>query len=695
MKKITIVLVLVWMFCIHTIVAQKASEAPIPSIQVIARVNDANQVLLRWAATTSSAWIKGNKFGYMIERFTVKRDGVHLNQPEKKQLTSVPILPTPVAEWEAVIQENDQAAIMAQALYGENFEITQMQGGLAQIVNKAKEIEQRFSFALFAADMDFEVAKMAGLGFVDTDVKQNETYFYLVKSAVPETVAVITPAKILVTPSKKEALPKPIDLIAVGDDKSVLLTWEYAMFKKVFTSYFVERSEDGTHFTRLGDTPLVNLNDTPERPANRMFYIDTIPQNNKTYHYRVIGISPFGAESPASDTVTAKGVKKLEAVPHISGHTFDQTGAVMLTWDFDKKAEQEISGFELNWAAQEKGPYTTVTTDIPATERTTRYLNPAPSNYFRIKAIGKHRQHTTSLTAFVQTIDSIPPAAPTAVRGVVDTLGVVQLEWAANAEKDLLGYRIFRGNLAKEEVAQLTVSPIAATTYTDTVQLRSLNSKVYYQVVAVDQRFNMSEYSEKLALQKPDVVPPSSPVFSAYTVTTDGVSLAWINSTSEDVQSHQLYRQSTQEAAKGWQLLFRTTDTISRFTDTKAATGSAYRYAIFAEDVTGLRSAPSTPLTIRVQRNDKIKVVKGFKGFADRVGKKIDLSWKLLGAEVAEILLYKYKEDGTPVLWKQLPASIRKISDSKVHPNTTYVYQLKAIAKNGQFTEIEKITITY
>ncbi|WP_271782935.1 hypothetical protein [Aquimarina algiphila] len=657
-------------------------DLPKNEIKVIARVQG-EKILLRWGSTTPISWLRGNTYGYTIERYTVLREGVLLSPPEKKNITTSPLMPYSLEQWKDIVEQNDYAAIMAQALYGETFEVEETQGGLAQIINKSKEIEQRFSFALFAADLNFEASKMAALGYEDIDIKPNEEYLYKIISNVPEDLLKIEPGIVTVKVKQPEPLPAPIDLIAVPDDKNILLTWEYALYKPIYNAYFVERSENGKDFKRLGgDTPLVNLNDKPGSPARRMFYVDTLSQNNKTFHYRVIGVSPFGEEGAPSEIVSAQGVKKLSAVPHISRHEFDEFGAVVLKWDFIKTAESEITGFELNWAPQEKGPYKVVKTGIPASSRKTTYVEPEPSNYFKITAIGKNNQKTTSLTAFVQTIDSIPPTQPKGVVGVVDSLGVVKLKWEANIEKDMLGYRVFRGNLDKEELSQITISPIEQTTFTDTVQVKSLNSKVFYQIVAVDQRFNMSDYSEKLALKKPDVVPPSSPVFSDYKVGQQGIFLQWINSSSDDVANHELYRQNVEEAEKGWGLVF-TTDTVTSFTDDKIKPNVKYRYAIFANDESGLQSLPSTPITIINQNMIKDDFIKGFTATADRVNKEIVISWRKMSEKVTEILIYKSKKEGKPVLWKQIPGSINKLVDQSVSPNNTYIYQLKVMTNNG------------
>ncbi|MBG6130798.1 fibronectin type 3 domain-containing protein [Aquimarina sp. EL_43] len=668
------------------------AQDSIPAIKIISHT-DGNTVMLRWAVSNPITWEKANTYGYSIERYTIEKDGAKLSQPEKTVITSTPIVPEPLETWENIVVSNNHAAIMAQALYGEKFEVGNMQeGGFAQIVNQAKEAEQRFSFALLAADMDFKVAIKAGLGFIDTEIQEGETYFYTIKTEIPKEILNVEEGNVYVDFNKSQKLPKPIDLIAVNEDKSILLTWEYERLKAVFNSYYVERSDDGTDFKRLGDAPLVNMNGKPGTPR-RMYYTDTLSQNNKTYHYRVVGISPFGKHSPPSEIVAGQGIKKLEVTPHISKTEFDTSGAIQIHWDFEKVAESEITGFELNWASQEKGPYTVVKKNIQPHARQTTFNEVDPSNYFTVSALGKNNQKTTSFAAFAQTIDSIPPHSPVGLRGAVDTLGVVKLQWTANTERDILGYRVYRGNLEKEELVQITVSPVSKTTYTDTVQVKSLNKKVFYQVAAVDRRYNMSKYSKKITLKKPDIVPPSSPIFSAYEVKENGVYLSWINSSSNDVSGHRLYRKHIAEENKGWKLIFKT-DTITSYIDVNAKSGEYYQYAIFAIDESGLQSSPSTPLTITMQFNVPQQVIKNFKGVVDRLVEKIDLSWKISGEQVSEVWIYKNIKDSMPVLWKQLPASITMITDTHVSPNTEYTYLLKAILKKG-YSTLKTVNITY
>ncbi|XHU00730.1 hypothetical protein RAN96_09065, partial [Ornithobacterium rhinotracheale] len=80
--------------------------------------------------------------------------------------------PASQEKWKAIIETNNNAAIVAQSLFGESFEVEVGNSrDLQSIVNKSREVEQRFAYALMAADLDFEVAKLAGWGYVDTEVE--------------------------------------------------------------------------------------------------------------------------------------------------------------------------------------------------------------------------------------------------------------------------------------------------------------------------------------------------------------------------------------------------------------------------------------------------------------------------------------------------------------------------------------------
>lgn len=672
--------------------SQGIVQDSLPTVKLLSRVQE-NQILLRWAVDAPVAWKKTNRSGFILEKYVFSKDGQRLAEPQK--LWTKSITADPLETWQDIVAENDYAAIIAQAIYGESFQVDGSQGALADIVNLSKEVEQRFSFALLAADMNFEAATKAGWGFVDTDVKQNERYVYKVKSALPQEKLAIKSTSVLAGLDDHEPLPAPIDLQGIFGDKNAIITWEYQLFKSIYTSYNLERSKDGKTFTPLSKEPLVNLNDKPDAPAKRMYYIDSLAHNDKTYYYRVNGISPFGEKGRYSDTISGQGKPILPYTPRIRDFRFtkNQNEAVII-WEFPKEGEAITEKFQLNQAEKDSGPYEVVVDNIPVTQREITYSDLEPSNYVTITAVGKTpKQQKTSFSTLIQPIDSIPPAIPVELEGKIDSLGIARFNWKANSEKDILGYRVFRGFTEKEEPSQLTVSPVEASKFIDTVEVKNLNAKVYYQVVAVDKRFNHSNKSKVLVLEKPDVIPPTAPVFSNYKVENGEVKLTWINS-SEENATHILTRKNLTNEAE-WEVIYKATDTVQTFTDKEVAVDKKYRYAIKAIDKSGLESVLSTPLTIEVIDLKPKDLIKEINFNVYREDNYIELFWRAEDSTIAEYTIYKQENDKDPTTWRIVPVRVKRITDEAVNPNGVYTYHIRGTLTSGKFTQVKTVEIKF
>ena len=93
------------------------------SVKVIAR-SMPNKVLLRWAVDQPLAWKNANEVGFWIERATISRNGEAVVPIERKQLVAQPLKPKPLDEWEVLALQDQNVAILAQALYGDTFEVS-------------------------------------------------------------------------------------------------------------------------------------------------------------------------------------------------------------------------------------------------------------------------------------------------------------------------------------------------------------------------------------------------------------------------------------------------------------------------------------------------------------------------------------------------------------------------------------------
>jgi len=631
------------------------------NIQVMARVEQ-NRALIRWAPTQPIAWKQLNRYGYTIERYTIIRDGKTLTQPEARTLTQSPIVPKPLEQWEEAIQNNDNAA------------------------------EQRHTFALYTADQDFEIAKKAGLGFEDKTVLPNEKYVYRVLSNVPSELNDIAYGGVFMGYQDYEALPKPLDLAVAFEDGSTILSWNYKIHSTIFTSYHIERSLEGAPYKRVNKRPYTLLNQAADQRSGRIYYIDSIT-NNQNYKYRVQGISMFGERSTYSDEAGGTGRPTLGYTPHLTTKNFIDDTTVELTWEFPEEGNKEIKGFALNKSNGKGETQEVLIKGIPPSARKVIYDKLLPSNYFTISAIGTYDSKRTSFPILVQPVDSIPPSRPIGLTGKIDSTGIVRIKWTSNTDKDIFGYRVFRGNLENEEFSQITSNPIATPAYRDTVSIKSLNSKIYYKIVALDYRYNQSEFSDALALKKPDIIPPTAPVFKKFEVDDGKINLDWAKSSSEDVVTTQLYRKEND--SNDWLLVYEGKNDVERYVDKKGAEGNVYSYTLVAIDESNLESPPSPSVSIKIPTSNKENQIRNFYGAVNKNTREILLTWAYRKDDVQEFELYKAVKGEKPRLLRVVPADIRRLTDTNLKINTSYLYGIRAVFKDGRISSLKKVTVTY
>ncbi|HPI00428.1 MAG TPA: hypothetical protein PK772_08860, partial [Chitinophagaceae bacterium] len=468
-----------------------------------------------------------------------------------------------------------------------------------------------------------------------------------------------------------------------------MLSWDYSILKNYYNNYFIEKSTDGKTYNRLSDLPVTNLNDKTDKPSNRMYFIDSLKNNDIVYHYRIIGVSPFGELGPASAPIIGKGKQLLAQVPNIRSTNINEKGAVEIEWFFDGPSNDLIKSFTLNQATKEQGPYKPVVENINARSRMVHFDKLYPANYFTITAVAKEGLSRTSFPVLVQPVDSFPPAIPTGLKATIDTNGVVTLKWTQNTEVDLLGYKVFRANNKQEELATLTPSVHKKCIYRDTVQLKTLNSKVYYSVAALDQRYNQSKNAAIIEVKKPDIVPPSAPLFTDYQIKNGDVILHWVNSSDEDIKQHELYRTAPSNSPKGGgmklpELIKTFTDGTSQYVDSTVEPSKQYEYNIVAVDESGLKTDAPNRLQIKIPDNSNRYTIKALNSYINTKEHYIEIFWRDDLKNVQAYNVYK-KTKGKPItLWKVVNiGEAKRLTDSNVMIGEAYEYAVMPIMKTG------------
>ena len=505
-----------------SVVTANGQEGLLAKVHIIARAEE-NSILLRIAPGSPALWELGNKYGYVIERFTVTRDKQYLGSRERQVLTSQPLKPLPMAQWETMSLNNAFAEIAVEAIYGETFELsTDFSQDVMQMYNKAKELESRFSFALFAADISPEVSQASGLYLKDTDVRKNEKYLYRVYSTVPQTLIKSDTGFVYTSLADFAPLPEIREVKAQFSDHLAMISWSTRYAQSFYSAYWIERSEDGKTFSRTSELPFVNTYPDDKPDPGVSFKLDSLSENNKTYFYRVVGISPFGITGPSSEVVKGEGVEALGASAAIR-KIVDSNGQAELVWEFPKEKESAIKGFEIERSSKPDNNFKAVSGMLPPATRTFHDSKPEGTNYYRVKSLGKNGAKSISFPVLFQLEDSIPPLQPTGLVGFIDTTGLVTLRWNNNREPDLSGYRVFRSNFQNSEFSQITSDPVDSAVFKEKIPLQNLSRAIYYKVQAIDTRFNPSAYSSAIKIMKPDQVSPVAPVFKSWRAEKDKI----------------------------------------------------------------------------------------------------------------------------------------------------------------------------
>ncbi len=660
-----------------------------PAIKILGKAGY-QAIKLRWAPTTASSWKRLNEYGYTIERVTISRKNKLLPVPEKTIITPLPIKPSPLSDWELIVDQNDYAAIAAQSLYGETFELTEnYSSDIVQIINKSKELDQRFSFALFAADQSFSVAELSGLAFVDHSAVKTEKYLYRVISAVPQEIESIEKGFVYIGLSDYEELPTIYDLQANFGNKAVVLSWERENFDGIYNSFIVEKSTDGGNtYLPITNLPIVNTTKDEKNDSRRAFKIDSLEENGKEYYYRVKGINAFGEVSPPSDSIFGSGFIPISSTPNLIDWQTNNT-TVDLTWEF--KGVAPIDGFRIDRSPKEAGPFQTIK-ELGSKERKYNDPTPLPTNYYRITAFNNNSK-SSSFPVLVQLEDSIPPLSPVGLVGIIDTLGIVQLQWVANNEPDLFGYRIYRSNFKNAEFGQVTNEAITHNTWQDSLSINTLTSSVYYKVTAVDIRFNESLVSETLKLKKPDIIPPVPPVFSTISSVTNGIKLAYKNSSSTDVEKYHIYRKPFKEVS--WLKIAEKSSTgSSKWVDSTAQVNTLYQYTMLAIDSSGNESKPASLVSSSFIRTITKEAPHHLQARVDRAEKNITLTWKFNG-EAMQFKVYRKKGEANLTLYRTLDGKSRGFTDNNLSINSEYQYGVQAVLQNGLYSKIVFENVNY
>lgn len=632
-----IFLLLFLLLLLRPVGAQNGDSSQVADIQILARPHG-RSITLRWAPTNYTAWLEMQQHGVVLERKSAGEKNWRAVHQER-------LLAYSLAEFEALSDtDNPHVLAVAEALYGEAESPSAPSAGpMAAVKLKREEQEQRLFLALVNADLSAEAATALGWRWVDEAVSPGIPYYYRVRSlpaAEASNSRFVSPS-IRLRPNDGFPFGPVFGLEMQEDEKKIQLSWPAQPNEERYIAYFIEVSDDSIHFQRLKEYPI--FKSSPQEGKDHFVHDIQLAENYQPKYYRLVGINSFAEQAPPSKAVKGQGIDKSppKAVETLQAKDTG-TGSFRVQWRLPASPAPDVRGHVLVRSQQYKGPFSPVNEQIlaPTTlEYTDTQAIPYQTNYYALYTYDTAGNYAMSSPVMAIWEDQNPPAKPIGLTGRIDTLGNVFLLWEAGKEPDLHGYRVYSSHAKNREFLQVTTEILHQNYFFDSTRLDVLNEKIYYRIVALDNNFNPSEYSDILELMRPDKIPPSAPLISHYSNQADSICLHFRPSNSPDVQRQEIWRK---EGEKAWQLLRLLSPQDTIFADTQVVAEQNYRYKIRAIDE-AQHFADSGPLSIRATAKPSRAGVSQLSIKLVANENKWELSWQGVAADASGLQLYAAK----------------------------------------------------
>lgn len=696
------VIVLVFLFAI-TCYAQDAdsSTTPVSYINVVGRYTEGKGVELRFFPDKKSVLEIGLKQGYIIER-TVVDTTIDRKKNEPFDYTELAkIFPYSDKQWETAItsakttdskNELENAKDFFKNIGKEKGGAFSFDKGIAELKNqKSKEDFEYMIFALTALK-NAKAAQALGLAFTDSTAEKGKTYFYRIRTIGKSDIYKIIPIDFrIVAENNNKDYDNPV-YVKQGD-KELFFTW---IDKPELSGYFIERANPGeTTFTQLNKAPIHNLDNSSSTGETRSGYNDKNLVNYKTYTYRFFGYTLFGEKVQFAEIrAMPKDLTPPEA-PFLPQPQNVKPNEVLITWKMNPVPAPDLMGFYVARANKNEGEFKVLHNGmLPKDARyfTDTTFIKGKINYYVVQAVDTANNVSSSFPVSVTLIDSIPPVKPKIISGTIDSLGIVTITVEKNKEKDLMGYRVFKANSPEHEFSVIhegfitddSLNNEIQTVFKDTVTLNSLTPKIYYRVKALDFNYNQSEFSDIVAVIRPDTIPPVTPIFNNVIVREKEIELHFFPSSSEDVKEHIIYRKTDSNAK--WEALYTFTTATTKYIDTTAKTGVTYYYSIRAKDLSGLYSKYAASVCGKPYDTGIRPPVENLTAKAEK--KNVILSWNYSAAKPEPVFII-YKKDNNGFL-KQYDMTTDKTYTDKNTEKENY-YAVKVVTKDGGQSKLSTI----
>jgi len=654
--------VVVFLFCLFPFIvdAQEEKVDSMPSflpIEIIGK-HQGSSIKLRWAINDPMKW-------YMLKDMTYD---LYRAKPEDGKNKEYKLIKSEIGVASLVELESksgdDLGAATVYSVFYDQWE-TQKNPSQYSPTDIRDELETKFLVLLYSCDLDFETAKLAGMGYEDKTIEKDVTYIYRLapsdKSYLPEHKIV-----------EKNIEDTPLELTQWAENENhIVIGWDREKYEGLFSGFYIEKSDDGVNYIRQNDIPYIHALTDDVDDHRHILWSDSV-SNYDPHYYRILGVDAFGDLSEPSNSLRLQGKDRTPPLaPTGSVELAKDQSHNLLRWDVPT---DEIDSYIILKSNRFKDSFTQIgTTKGNETQFVDTDVNVIQNTFYKICAVDSVSNYSCTEPLYLVLKDDIPPAAPTNFEGSIDSNGVVLISWDLGSEPDLHGYHVQVSNGTGRVFTAITEKPIKANFWRDTIPLEVLTEDIYYRIVAEDYRNNMSDFSEVIRLLKPDIVPPNASIFKDYSVGDSTISIHIICSTSRDLEKILLQRKSGQQP---YETVFEPDVDNSTFIDSRVNSNSSYTYQLITYDDAGNSTISPNSLFIKTKKRtlDSPSLI------TKKDNDITTLEWDLSSSEVDYIKLYKI-EDSKLKPFKTISGDMNKIAMESEEVGS---YRIRAFYENGR-----------
>ncbi|MBK9983260.1 MAG: hypothetical protein IPP15_12805 [Saprospiraceae bacterium] len=643
---------------------------PHPIISKI--IND--NLMLRWEPASMEEWERAFKLGYTIE----------IQGENGEKLSTQNVIPLDAKQFQA---EANQAPADLLSFYDACIGLIypdhsgsgkDLQSITEQMVKTSAHTVDSFRLSMlsFYSSYDMRLGNAVGLGVVIKNVNRNAKHCVISVPGFPSRTHEIN--------TEKQSIWTPT-LIAKWGDHKVRLEWDVLDKYKDYMGYYIERSNDGERFFKINALPLLDpaVGIDGNKEGSNIGTEDSLSINYKEFYYRLKPMDYFGNISEASAVAKGYGYNVIQSSPQITFADQENNNTAHLKWVIDERDIKLIKDFNLLRSDKLDGKYVSIDT-LAKDIREIHSPMVFETNYYRIEIDPIDGEPVSSFPVFVMGMDTTPPVTPVVIGAFIDTLGRVSISWHPNHEPDLWGYKIFRSNFDTDEYSLQNGKPTLDSTFIDSVSLHLGLKNVYYVLQAVDKRNNRSPFTKPIVLERPDIIPPGTPVILHLSQVHDTIEVYWGKSGSSDVVKHQLFRRNL-DSKEGWALVaeFDSLYKDSIYLDPGLAYGNRYAYTMRAIDHVNLISGMA-PMQVLQMKAPKVvfdpHIVIGAEYDAEK--KAIEVTWSSNQEDkISSILMYRGWEKNKLGKYKYVEPVESSFTEPLSGPITVY-YMVKVNYKD-------------